>query len=175
VEATGVHKFFGTNHVLRGVDLSVRPHETVAIIGRSGSGKTTLLRCLNFLEEPTAGAIRIGSISVAADPLHGRSRGHREQIRRLRTHAGMVFQDFNLFPHMTVLGNCIEAPVRVRGIARAQAIETAERYIALVHMSEKRDEYPARLSGGQKQRAACCSSTSRPARSTRSSSARCSW
>ncbi|MEA2623782.1 MAG: L-cystine transport system ATP-binding protein [Chloroflexota bacterium] len=154
VRASGIHKHFGDNHVLRGVDLEVREHETVAVIGRSGSGKTTLLRCLNFLEEPSLGTVRIGEISVVADPLHARSRGHRERVRRLRTHAGMVFQEFNLFPHMTVLQNCIEAPIRVRGLSRAAATETADRFLAKVHLSEKRDEYPARLSSGQKQRAA---------------------
>ena len=120
VEAHGIEKYFGSNHVLRGVDLEVRQHETVMLIGRSGSGKTTMLRCLNFLEEPTAGSVRIGDISVEADPLHGRSRKHQEQIRKLRLRAGMVFQDFNLFPHMTVLDNCIEAPTRVKGVPRAR-------------------------------------------------------
>jgi polar amino acid transport system ATP-binding protein len=154
VAAAGIEKYFGSNHVLRGVDLEVRQHETVMIIGRSGSGKTTFLRCLNFLEEPTIGTVRIGDITVDADPLHTRSRTHRERIRQLRIRAGMVFQDFNLFPHMTALQNCIEAPIRVKGVARTQAIATAERYLDKVHMLEKRDEYPARLSGGQKQRVA---------------------
>jgi len=154
VHGSGIHKFFGQNHVLRGVDLEVRQHETVVIIGRSGSGKTTLLRCLNFLEEPSLGSVTIGDINVDADPLRTRSRQHREKIRQLRMRAGMVFQEFNLFPHMTVLQNCIEAPVHVRGVPRAAAIETAERFLNKVHLSEKRDEYPARLSGGQKQRAA---------------------
>ena len=154
VEARGIEKYFGSNHVLRGVDLEVRQHETVMLIGRSGSGKTTMLRCLNFLEEPTVGTVRIGDISVAADPLHGRSRKHKEQIRTLRLQAGMVFQEFNLFPHMTVLDNCIEAPIRVKGVARAEAVATAEKYLAKVQLLEKRDEHPARLSGGQKQRVA---------------------
>lgn len=154
VRGTGIHKFFGQNHVLQGVDLEVRRHETVVIIGRSGSGKTTLLRCLNFLEEPSLGSVAIGDITVEADPLRGRSRRHREQIRQLRMRAGMVFQEFNLFPHMTVLQNCIEAPLRVKGIRRASAVETADAFLAKVHLTDKRDEYPARLSGGQKQRAA---------------------
>jgi ABC-type polar amino acid transport system ATPase subunit len=154
VSARGIEKFFGHNHVLRGVDLDVRQHETVMVIGRSGSGKTTMLRCLNFLEEPTVGTVTIGSITVAADPLHTRSRRYREQIRRLRLQAGMVFQDFNLFPHMTVLQNCIEAPTRVKGVKRTAAIATAERYLEKVRLIAKRDEYPSRLSGGQKQRAA---------------------
>lgn len=154
VRGTGIHKFFADNHVLRGVDLAVRRHETVVIIGRSGSGKTTLLRCLNFLEEPSLGSIEIGDIRVAADPLKTRDRQRREQIRQLRTRAGMLFQEFNLFPHMSVLQNCIEAPVRVKGVPRAAAVETAERFLNKVHLIDKRDEYPARLSGGQKQRAA---------------------
>ena len=110
VSATGIEKYFGANHVLRGVSMDVRQHETVMLIGRSGSGKTTMLRCMNFLEEPTVGSVRIGDITVSADPLNTRNRAHREQIRKLRLQAGMVFQDFNLFPHMTVLQNCIEAP-----------------------------------------------------------------
>jgi ABC-type polar amino acid transport system ATPase subunit len=154
ISARGIHKWFGTNHVLRGIDLDVRQHETVMLIGRSGSGKTTFLRCLDFLEEPTIGSVRIGDLEVAADPLHERSRRHRERIRRLRIRAGMVFQDFNLFPHMTVLENCIEAPVRVKGLSRADAVARAERNLEQVHLGDKRDAYPSRLSGGQKQRAA---------------------
>ncbi len=154
VAATGIEKWFGTNHVLRGVDLEVRQHETVMLIGRSGSGKTTFLRCVNFLEEPTIGSVRIGDIAVSADPLHKRSKAQRERIRQLRIRAGMVFQDFNLFPHMTALQNCIEAPTRVKGMARDEAIAVAERYLEQVHMLHKRDEFPARLSGGQKQRVA---------------------
>jgi len=154
VSATGIEKYFGDNHVLRGVTLEVRQHETVMLIGRSGSGKTTMLRCMNFLEEPTVGSVRIGDITVDADPLHARSRAHRERIRRLRVRAGMVFQDFNLFPHMTVLQNCIEGPTRVKGVPRDEAIAIADRYLEKVQMIDKRDEYPSRLSGGQKQRAA---------------------
>lgn len=154
VAAAGIEKYFGTNHVLRGISLEVRQHETVMLIGRSGSGKTTFLRCLNFLEEPTIGSVRIGDISVTADPLHARNRQHRERIRQLRVQAGMVFQDFNLFPHMTVLQNCIEAPTRVKGVPRDQAVTLAERYLDKVQLLHKRDEYPARLSGGQKQRVA---------------------
>ncbi len=154
VRARGIEKYFGDNHVLRGVDLEVRQREAIMLIGRSGSGKTTLLRCINFLEEPTVGSVEIDGLKMDADPLHGRSRRHQEQIRQLRLRAGMLFQDFNLFPHMSVLANCIEAPMRVRGIPRDRAVETAERYLDKVGLLEKRDEYPARLSGGQKQRVA---------------------
>ncbi len=154
LDAHEVEKYFGHNHVVRGLDLELRQHETVMLVGRSGSGKSTFLRCINFLEEPTAGRVRVGDIEVAADPLHARSRRHQEQIRQLRMRVGMVFQEFNLFPHMTVLQNCIEAPMRVRGKSRAEAVEIAEQFLNKVHLMDKRDEHPARLSGGQKQRAA---------------------
>jgi ABC-type polar amino acid transport system ATPase subunit len=154
VRALEIEKYFGSNHVLRGCTLEVYPRETVCVIGRSGSGKSTLLRCLNFLEEPTAGAVEVDGLRIEADPLHARSRDHREQIRQIRMRAQMVFQEFNLFPHMRVIDNLIEAPVRVKGVGRDQAIATAEKYLDKVGLSEKRDEYPARLSGGQKQRVA---------------------
>jgi polar amino acid transport system ATP-binding protein len=154
VRAVGVEKYFGDNHVLRGVDLDVRQREAVMLLGRSGSGKTTLLRCINFLEEPTVGSVEIDGLTLDADPLRSRSREHQEQIRQMRLRAGMLFQDFNLFPHMTVLGNCIEAPVRVRGASEDQAVATAEKYLDKVGLLSRRDEYPSRLSGGQKQRVA---------------------
>jgi polar amino acid transport system ATP-binding protein len=154
VRATGVEKYFGDNHVLRGVDLEVRQREAVMLLGRSGSGKTTFLRCINFLEEPTVGSIEIDGLRLVADPLRARSSGHLEQIRQMRLRAGMLFQDFNLFPHMTVMGNCIEAPTRVRGIPEDQAVATAEKYLDKVGLLQRRDEYPSRLSGGQKQRVA---------------------
>lgn len=154
VSVRGLQKWFGENHVLRGVDLDVQEHETVMVIGRSGSGKTTLLRCINFLEEPTVGSVEVRGVRVDADPLHGRSRRHQEQIRQIRLRAGMLFQEFNLFPHMTVLQNCIEAPTRVKGVPRGEAVATAERFLEKVGLTDKRDEHPSRLSGGQKQRAA---------------------
>lgn len=154
VRTGALEKYFGTNHVLRGVDLEIAQGEAVMLIGRSGSGKTTLLRCINFLEEPTAGWVEVDGVRVHADPVAGRSKQHREEIRQIRLRAGMLFQDFNLFPHMTVLQNCIEAPVRVRGFSRDEAVAIAERYLAKVGLSDKRDEHPARLSGGQKQRTA---------------------
>jgi polar amino acid transport system ATP-binding protein len=152
--ATDIEKFFGANHVLRGVSLAVRQHETVMLIGRSGSGKTTFLRCLNFLEEPTRGTVTMGALSIEADPLQRGGRGRRGDIRQLRQQTGMVFQDFNLFPHMSVLDNCIEAPVHVKGVRKDEAVATAERYLDKVQMLDRRDEFPARLSGGQKQRVA---------------------
>jgi ABC-type polar amino acid transport system ATPase subunit len=154
VRLLGIEKYFGSNHVLRGCTLEVYPRETICLIGRSGSGKSTLLRCANFLEEPTVGTVEIGGIQVEADPLHSRSRAHKEQIRQIRLQAQMVFQEFNLFPHMRVIDNLIEAPVRVKGVPRDQAIATAEKYLEKVGLSEKRDEFPSRLSGGQKQRVA---------------------
>jgi ABC-type polar amino acid transport system ATPase subunit len=154
VRLVGIEKYFGSNHVLRGCTLEVYPAETICVIGRSGSGKSTLLRCTNFLEEPSAGSVEVAGIRLAADPLRSRSRAHLEEIRQLRLRAQMVFQDFNLFPHMTVLENLVEAPLRVRKLPRGQALEVAERYLAKVGIVEKRNEYPARLSGGQKQRVA---------------------
>jgi polar amino acid transport system ATP-binding protein len=154
LEATDVEKYFGAHHVLRGVSLAVRKHETVMLIGRSGSGKTTFLRCLNFLEEPTVGRIAVGDLVVEADPLRKGGRGRRAGVRQLRQQTGMVFQEFNLFPHMSVIDNCIEAPVHVKGVPKAEAIATAEKYLDKVQLLEKRDEFPARMSGGQKQRAA---------------------
>jgi ABC-type polar amino acid transport system ATPase subunit len=154
VRTEGLHKYFGDLHVLRGVDLEVRRREAVMLIGRSGSGKTTLLRCINFLEEPTQGTIEVDGLRVEADPLGRRGRRHREEIRQIRLRAGMLFQEFNLFPHMSVLQNCIEAPTRVKGMSRDEAVALAERYLAKVGLMDKRDEYPSRLSGGQKQRTA---------------------
>jgi len=154
VRAEGIEKYFGENHVLRGVDLDVHRREAVMIIGRSGSGKTTLLRCLNFLTEPTVGSVEIDGLRVEADPLKARSRAHQEQIRQIRLRASMLFQDFGLFPHMTVLGNCIEAPIRVRGVSADTAVALAHKHLEQVGLLAKKDEYPARLSGGQKQRVA---------------------
>ncbi len=154
LEATDIEKYFGSHHVLQGVSLAVRQHETVMIIGRSGSGKTTFLRCLNFLEEPTAGSVVMGDLKIDADPLQKSGRKRRTDIRQLRQQTGMLFQDFNLFPHMSVIENCIEAPIHVKGMRKDEAIATAERYLEKVQLLDKRDEYPARMSGGQKQRAA---------------------
>ncbi len=154
VRAQGIEKYFGENHVLRGVDLDVHRREAVMIIGRSGSGKTTLLRCLNFLTEPTVGSVEIDGVRVEAEPLRARSRAHQEQIRQIRLRASMLFQEFGLFPHMTVLQNCIEAPTRVRGVSTETAIDLAHKTLEKVGLLEKKDEYPSRLSGGQKQRVA---------------------
>jgi len=149
-----LEKFFGSNHVLRGCTLEVYPRETICLIGRSGSGKSTLLRCTNFLEEPTVGSVEVDGLRIEADPLHARDKDHREKIRQIRQRAQMVFQEFNLFPHMKVIDNLIEGPVQVKRVSKDEAIATAEKYLHKVGLMDKRDEYPARLSGGQKQRVA---------------------
>jgi ABC-type polar amino acid transport system ATPase subunit len=154
VRIQGLEKYYGSNHVLRGCTLEVYPRETICLIGRSGSGKSTLLRCANFLEEPTVGSIEIDGLRVEADPLHAWDRDHQERIRQIRLRAQMVFQEFNLFPHMNVLQNLIEGPTRVKGVSEEVAVATAEKYLDKVGLRDKRDEFPARLSGGQKQRVA---------------------
>jgi ABC-type polar amino acid transport system ATPase subunit len=154
VRVRNLEKYFGRLHVLRGVDIDIWQREAVMVIGRSGSGKTTLLRCINFLEEPTFGTIEVDGYRAEADPLGRRGRRHREDIRQIRLRAGMLFQEFNLFPHMSVLQNCIEAPTRVKRMRRDEAVALAEKYLDKVGLMDKRDEYPARLSGGQKQRTA---------------------
>ncbi len=151
IKVKGLHKYFGPLHVIRGVDLEVMPGEVVVIIGPSGGGKSTFLRCLNYLEQPSAGTIEIDKVVIDA---RGPSREQRHHIRELRQKAGMVFQQFNLFPHMTALGNIIEAPVTVKKMPREQAIAKAEELLAWVGLLDKRDEYPSRLSGGQQQRVA---------------------
>ncbi len=154
VRLEGLEKYYGSNHVLRGCNLEVYPSETVCLIGRSGSGKSTLLRCTNFLEEPTVGTIEVAGLRVEADPLHPWDREHQERIRQIRLSAQMVFQEFNLFPHMTVIQNLIEGPIRVKDMAMDAAVAVAERFLDKVGLADKRDEFPARLSGGEKQRVA---------------------
>jgi cystine transport system ATP-binding protein len=148
---TDLHKEFGALQVLKGINLSVHPREVVCVIGRSGSGKSTLLRSLNFLEEPTSGCIEVDGIVVDAS-LPGKER--RQRIHQIRLRTGMVFQDFNLFPHKSVIENVIEALVVVKRMPAPQAVELGESFLNKVGLSQKRDEYPARLSGGQKQRVA---------------------
>ena len=151
VQVSHLDKYFGRLHVLKDISLEVPERQVVCLIGRSGSGKSTLLRCLNFLEEPSHGSIEVDGIKVAGGE---RGREHRQLVHDIRLKTGMVFQEFNLFPHMTVLDNVIEAPVIVKGMDRKAAIELAEQNLDSVGMLFKKDEYPMRLSGGQKQRVA---------------------
>ena len=151
-----LHKRYGSIEVLRGVSLTANDGDVISLIGASGSGKSTFLRCLNLLETPDAGRVfvngelirmthRLGRGAVPADP---------RQVDRLRSRLGMVFQSFNLWTHMTVLQNVIEAPIHVLGLPRAEAIERADALLAKVGLYDKREAYPAHLSGGQQQRAA---------------------
>ncbi len=151
VKIENLHKYFGTLEVLKGINMEVDRGEVVVIFGRSGSGKSTLLRCVNFLEDPTAGVVEVSGIRLEGGH---RTRGKREQIRKLRLHAGMVFQQFNLFPQMTALQNVMEGPVIVKG-EKADAVRPrAEAILEKVGLADKADEYPIRLSGGQQQRVA---------------------
>jgi len=150
----GLRKSFGTLEVLKGIDLEVAQGETVVILGASGSGKSTLLRCINFLERPSAGRIALDGKAIGAEDGGGAVRYSEAQLSRVRTRVGMVFQQFNLFPHMTALKNVMEGRVTVLGRAKAEAEQTARRVLAKVGLADKTDEYPARLSGGQQQRVA---------------------
>jgi ABC-type polar amino acid transport system ATPase subunit len=151
VRVEGLHKRFGDLEVLRGIDMEVDRGEVVVIFGRSGSGKSTLLRCVNFLEDPTAGSIEVAGIRLEGGH---RTRRKREQIRRLRLHAGMVFQSFNLFPHMTALQNVMEGPVTAKGLKSDDVRPMAVDLLKKVGLADKADQHPIRLSGGQQQRVA---------------------
>ena len=144
IDIKGLKKAFGENEVLKGIDLSIEAREVVVIIGPSGSGKSTLLRCMNYLEQPTAGLVTVDGI-----PLDGEA-----HINKVREEVGMVFQRFNLFPHMTVLENIMLAPMKVKKIAKAEAEKTARELLSRVGLAEKADSYPPQLSGGQQQRVA---------------------
>lgn len=145
-----VKKFHGQT-VLHGIDLEVEQGEVVAIIGPSGSGKTTLLRSINLLEQPEGGTIRVGDITIDTGKPISQQKG---LIRRLRQHVGFVFQNFNLFPHRTVLENIIEGPVIVKGEPKEEATARARELLAKVGLAGKETSYPRRLSGGQQQRVA---------------------
>ena len=151
IRVSGLHKWFGMLHVLSDISLEVLPRQVICIIGRSGSGKSTLLRCINFLEEPSAGTITVDRLLVQAG---NKGREHRRMIHEIRLKTGMVFQEFNLFPHMSVLENVAEGPVTVKKMDRAKAVEIAQMNLDRVGLLFKKDEYPNRLSGGQKQRVA---------------------
>jgi polar amino acid transport system ATP-binding protein len=141
----GLHKSFGQLHVLRGIDLTVAEHEVVCLIGASGSGKSTLLRCVNLLEPVDAGRVVVEGEEITARGV---------DVDRIRRRIGIVFQAFNLFPHMSVLGNITLAPRKVLGRPRAAAEEEATALLERFGLADKRDEYPDRLSGGQQQRVA---------------------
>jgi polar amino acid transport system ATP-binding protein len=155
LEVSGISKSFGVARVLNEVSLSVAPGEVVVVIGPSGSGKTTLLRCINLLED-----YERGTIAVDGEPIGYRRKGNERirmserDIAAARARIGMVFQSFNLFPHMTVLQNIVAAPVRVKRVPRAQAEARARELLAMVGLSDKAAEHPVRLSGGQQQRVA---------------------
>jgi ABC-type polar amino acid transport system ATPase subunit len=151
VRTNDLHKYFGTLEVLKGINMEIERGEVVVIFGRSGSGKSTLLRCINFLEDPTHGSIEVAGIQLEGGH---RTRHKREQIRQLRIHAGMVFQQFNLFPQMTALHNVMEGPVTVKGLKADTARPMALDLLAKVGLADKADQYPIRLSGGQQQRVA---------------------
>ena len=144
IDVKNLHKAFGKIEVLKGIDVSIAEKEVVVIIGPSGSGKSTLLRCMNYLEVPTGGEITVDDI-----PLNNES-----NINKVRAEVGMVFQRFNLFPHMTVLENIVLAPVKVRKLAKAAAIADARELLRKVGLEDKADAYPPQLSGGQQQRVA---------------------
>ncbi|CUK06076.1 amino acid ABC transporter ATP-binding protein [Achromobacter xylosoxidans] len=155
ISARGIVKSFGANRVLDQVSLELGKGEVVAVIGPSGSGKSTFLRCLNHLETIDDGTIEIEGEALATAVLGGQSRYASDgDVRRICRKMGMVFQSFNLFPHMTVLQNIIEAPMIVKGMPRAAIVPKAEELLRKVGLLNKRDNYPTRLSGGQKQRVA---------------------
>ncbi|MFL0504857.1 amino acid ABC transporter ATP-binding protein [Ureibacillus sp. 179-F W5.1 NHS] len=143
IKIENLKKSFGKNDVLKGISTEIKEKEVIAVIGPSGSGKSTFLRCINRLEEPTSGEITVGGTLIT-----------EKNILKVRENLGMVFQNFNLFPHKTVLENLIYAPMNVKGMSKNKAVETAEDLLRQVGLFEKRNEYPNRLSGGQKQRVA---------------------
>ncbi|UUX58067.1 amino acid ABC transporter ATP-binding protein [Glutamicibacter halophytocola] len=145
VEITGLRKSYGDNEVLKGIDLNVKPGEVVCLIGPSGSGKSTLLRCVNLLEKPNGGTITVGGFAVT-DP--------EVNLDKMRQQVGMVFQQFNLFPHLTVLENCTVSPIKVLKRKKADAEKVALGHLARVGLDDFGDRYPDQLSGGQQQRVA---------------------
>ncbi|WP_439888498.1 ABC transporter ATP-binding protein [Pseudomonas sp. MBLB4123] len=156
LEIRDLHKRYGDHEVLKGISLGARDGDVISILGSSGSGKSTFLRCINLLENPHQGQIIVNGEELqlkrgAAGELHAAS---AKQINRLRSELGFVFQNFNLWPHMSVLDNIIEAPRRVLGLSKAEATERAEALLAKVGIADKRHVYPNQLSGGQQQRAA---------------------
>lgn len=151
----GVSKSFGDNQILQQIDLSIAPGEKVAVIGPSGSGKTTLARLLMTLEEPTSGTIEVDGQQLWHKTVKGKLvRADEKHLHAIRGNIGMVFQHFNLFPHMNILRNCTEAPIHVLGLSKQEAAQRAMAMLEKVGLADKVDAYPAQLSGGQKQRVA---------------------
>jgi arginine/ornithine transport system ATP-binding protein len=156
LQVENIHKRFGSIEVLKGVSLSARAGDVISIIGSSGSGKSTFLRCINLLEKPQQGRIMVAGEELA---LRAGKNGELnaidpQQLQRLRTRLAMVFQHFNLWAHMTVLQNIIEAPMHVMGLSRDEAVAIARKYLARVDLPDMEDRYPAHMSGGQQQRVA---------------------
>ncbi|MBB1201096.1 amino acid ABC transporter ATP-binding protein [Enterobacteriaceae bacterium 89] len=145
IHIKNLHKHFGASHVLRGIDCDIQPQEVVCVIGPSGSGKSTFLRCMNALESVSEGEVVVNGFAV-----HDK----KTDLNKMRESVGMVFQRFNLFPHMTVLDNLLMAPMALRGMTRAEAVLFAEGLLEKVGLSDKRDAWPSSLSGGQQQRVA---------------------
>ena len=144
IDIENLHKSYGDAHILKGIDLHIKEKEVVVIIGPSGSGKSTLLRCINYLERPTSGTVSVDGIIL----------GSEANINDVRKEVGMVFQRFNLFPHMTVLANIMLAPMKVRQVSKEEAEERARKLLARVGLADKAESYPQQLSGGQQQRVA---------------------
>jgi arginine/ornithine transport system ATP-binding protein len=156
LQVNDLHKTFGQNEVLKGISLSAHKGDVISIIGSSGSGKSTFLRCINLLEVPTSGEIWVnGELIEMKNGKRGEAMpANEKQVQRIRSRLAMVFQGFNLWSHLTVLENVIEAPVHVLGVPKKQAIENAEALLKKVGLYERKDYYPGHLSGGQQQRAA---------------------
>ena len=155
IQLEAIHKSFGDTHVLRGITLSIDRGEVVCIIGPSGSGKSTLLRCINYLEQPEGGRITIDGQNAYRELVNGKIKNYpTRRIAATREKIGMVFQQFNLFPHLTALQNIMEAPRQVKRMKKAEAEQKARSLLAQVGLAEKADQYPEELSGGQQQRVA---------------------
>jgi histidine transport system ATP-binding protein len=151
-----IHKQYGSNEVLKSISLTARKGDVISIIGSSGSGKSTFLRCINFLEKPNAGSIRLGKeeIRLKPDRQGNLQVADPKQLQRMRTKLAMVFQHFNLWSHLTVIENVIEAPIQALGLSRSEALTRAEKYLKKVGLDNFNDVYPSHLSGGQQQRVA---------------------
>jgi len=156
LEVQDLHKRYGTHEVLKGVSLAAEAGDVISIIGSSGSGKSTFLRCINLLEQPHSGKILLNNEELKLVPAKDGSlkAGDPKQLQRLRSRLAMVFQHFNLWAHMTALGNIIEAPMHVLGVSKKEALEKAEHYLAKVGVGHRKDAYPGHMSGGEQQRVA---------------------